>query len=148
MIDRRTFLAGAGATALSMTSGASAQAQAGGKIKLGVIGCGGRGQWIAGLFKEHGGYTIHACADYFQDKVDSCGDKYGIPASRRFPALSGYKRLLESGVEAVAIISPPYFHPEQAQAAAVAGALGRRPSAAFALRGTCAAGKWPVSCGT
>ncbi|MCP4455942.1 MAG: Gfo/Idh/MocA family oxidoreductase [Planctomycetes bacterium] len=121
MIDRRTFLAGAGAAAWSMASGSVAKAQAGGKIKLGIIGCGGRGQWIAGLFKEHGGYTIHACADYFQDKVKSCGDKYGIPDSRRFPALSGYKRLLESGVQAVAIISPPYFHPEQAEAAVDAG---------------------------
>ncbi|MCF7973889.1 MAG: Gfo/Idh/MocA family oxidoreductase [Phycisphaerae bacterium] len=122
MIDRRTFLAGAGAAALSMASGSVARAQAsGGKIKLGVIGCGGRGQWIAGLFERHGGYTIHACADYFQDRVDSCGEKFGIPASRRFPALSGYKRLLESGVQAVAIISPPYFHPEQASAAVDAG---------------------------
>ncbi|NQV32623.1 MAG: Gfo/Idh/MocA family oxidoreductase [Phycisphaeraceae bacterium] len=122
MIDRRTFLAGAGATALSMASGSKAQAQpSGSKIKLGVIGCGGRGQWIAGLFQSHGGYTIHACSDYFQDRVDTCGEKFGIPASRRFPALSGYKRLLESGVQAVAIISPPYFHPEQAQAAVDAG---------------------------
>lgn len=122
MIDRRTFLAGAGAAAVSVASGSVAQAQpSGDKIKLGVIGCGGRGQWIAGLFKAHGGYTIHACSDYFQDRVDTCGKKFGIPASRRFPALSGYKRLLESGVQAVAIISPPYFHPEQAQAAVDAG---------------------------
>ena len=92
MIDRRTFLAGAGATALTAMSGSSANAQsAGAKIKLGLIGCGGRGQWIAGLFKSHGGYEIHACSDYFQDRVDSCGEKFGIPASRRFPALSGYK---------------------------------------------------------
>lgn len=122
MIDRRTFLAGAGATALSAMSGSTANAQAGGgKIKLGIIGCGGRGQWIAGLFNRHGGYTIHACSDYFQDRVDSCGKKYGIPENRRFPALSGYKKLLESGVQAVAIISPPYFHPEQAEAAVDAG---------------------------
>ena len=33
----------------------------------------------------------------------------------------GYKRLIESGVEAVAIESPPYFHPEQAAAAVDAG---------------------------
>jgi predicted dehydrogenase len=36
--------------------------------------------------------------------------------------LAGYKRLLDSGVDAVAIETPPYFHPEQAAAALDAGA--------------------------
>ena len=123
-INRRSFLAGAGAAALSMSplSPDSAHGAASGrKIKLGVIGCGGRGVWITNLFHQHGGYEIYACADYFQDRVDTCGDKFNIPAQRRFPKLSGYKKLLECGVEAVAIISPPYFHPEQAALAVDAG---------------------------
>ena len=36
------------------------------KIKLGVVGCGGRGCWIANLFKRHGGYEMWGVADYFQ----------------------------------------------------------------------------------
>jgi len=123
-INRRSFLAGAGAAALSMSalSPDSVRAGAAGrKIKLGLIGCGGRGVWITNLFKEHGGYEIYACADYFQDRVDTCGDKFGIPSQRRFPRLSGYKKMLECGVEAVAIESPPYFHPEQAALAVDAG---------------------------
>ena len=28
------------------------------KLKVGLIGCGGRGSWIAGLFKKHGGYEF------------------------------------------------------------------------------------------
>jgi len=119
-INRRSFLAGAGAAAISLSvmSGLSAKGQpANRKIKLGLIGCGGRGIWIADLFRRHGGYEIYACADYFQDRVDDCGEKFGIPAEKRFTTLSGYKKLLESGVEAVAIESPPYFHPEQAEAA-------------------------------
>jgi len=43
------------------------------KIKLGVVGCGGRGTWITGLFTEHGGYEIHSVADYFQEATDKCG---------------------------------------------------------------------------
>lgn len=35
------------------------------KIKLGIVGLGGRGQWIAGPFQKHGGYHISAVADYF-----------------------------------------------------------------------------------
>ena len=91
------------------------------KIKLGVVGVGGRGRWIADLFKQHGGYELHAIADYFPEQIKNAGDFLGVDATRRFSGLSGYKRLIESGVEAVAIISPPYFHPEQAAAAVDAG---------------------------
>ncbi len=91
------------------------------RIKIGIIGCGGRGAWIAGLFAAHGGYDVVACADYFQDKVDALGQKLNIDPSRRFTTLSGYKKLLECKLDAVAIETPPYFHPEQAAAAIDAG---------------------------
>jgi predicted dehydrogenase len=89
---------------------------------LGLIGCGGRGAWIAGLFQKHGGYDITAVADYFKDRADEAGDALGVPAARRFTGLSGYKRLIDAKVEAVVIETPPYFHPEQAAAAVDAGA--------------------------
>jgi len=75
-LSRRGFMAGAGAAALSL---AAVEPQlvrgypANEKINLGLIGCGGRGTWIAKLFKEHGGYNVVAVADYFQDRVDNCG---------------------------------------------------------------------------
>lgn len=90
-------------------------------IDLGVIGCGGRGTWIANLFQKHGGYNIVAAADYFPDRVNAFGDKLGVPAARRFAGLSAYRRLLEQKVDAVAIESPPYFHPLQAADAVAAG---------------------------
>ena len=40
-------------------------AEANRKISVGLVGCGSRGAWIGGLFKEHGGYEVTACADYF-----------------------------------------------------------------------------------
>src|ERR1017187_10212207 len=91
------------------------------KIKLGVIGLGGRGHWIADLFRQHGGYEMHAVCDYFPDRAKSVGDSLGVEASRQFSGLSGYQRLIASGVEAVAIESPPYFHPQQAATAVDAG---------------------------
>jgi predicted dehydrogenase len=91
------------------------------KIKLGVIGCGGRGAWIARLFAEHGGYEMHAVADYFQEVADACGDALGVDKSRRFSGLSGYQKLIASGVEAVALETPPYCFPEHARAAVAAG---------------------------
>ena len=59
-------------------------------------------------------------ADYFQDRVDRCGDKFGVASSRRFPGLKGYERMLDSGIDALVIESPPYFHPEQAAAGVAA----------------------------
>jgi predicted dehydrogenase len=91
------------------------------KIKLGVVGCGGRGAWIANLFKQHGGYEMHAVADYFLDAADACGNTLGVDKARRFTGLSGYKKLIESGIEAIALIDVPYFIPEQARAAVDAG---------------------------
>jgi myo-inositol 2-dehydrogenase / D-chiro-inositol 1-dehydrogenase len=123
-ISRRQFVTGAGAAALSLSMlrpGPARGSQTDVKIKLGLVGCGGRGTWIADLFAQHGGYEISAAADYFQDKVDAFGDQFKIAANRRFTGLSCYKRLLDAKVDAIAIESPPYFHPEQAQAAIEAG---------------------------
>jgi predicted dehydrogenase len=124
-MERRSFLkTGAGAAALSVTLARPEwvfSAQANEKIEIGIIGSGGRGRWISNLFNEHGGYKVVACADYFQDRVDQFGEKFGVDPSRRYTGLSCYKRLLEGKLDAVAIESPPYFHPEQAQAAVEAG---------------------------
>src|SRR5512140_1544892 len=122
-LSRRDFMiaSAASAAALSIASSAHAADNGGRKIKLGVVGCGGRGAWIAGLFKRHGGYEMHAVADYFQDVANAAGDALGVAASRRFSGLSGYRKLIESGVEAVALETPPCFFPEHAKAAADAG---------------------------
>ncbi len=96
-------------------------ARANSRVKLGVVGLGGRGRWITGLFAKHPGYEIHATADYFQKVADSAGDEFKVDRSRRFSGLSGYKKLMASGVEAVALETPPYFFPEHAKAAVEAG---------------------------
>jgi len=91
------------------------------RIKIGIVGNGGRGGWIAKLFKAHGGYEMHAVADYFPEVADQCGETLGVDKSRRFSTLSSFKRLLESGVEAVALELPPYFMPGYAAMAVEAG---------------------------
>ena len=90
------------------------------KIKLGIIGCGERGNQLAALFKEHGGYELHAVADYFLEVAQDTGKTLGVEPSRCFAGLDGYKKLLASGVEAVALETPPCFFPEHAGAAVAA----------------------------
>jgi myo-inositol 2-dehydrogenase/D-chiro-inositol 1-dehydrogenase len=122
-IPRRAFLAGAATAATvtvlkpSMVFGAEANSL----LEIGLIGCGGRGSWIANLFAKSGKYRFVACADYFQDRVDALGGKFNIEPSRRYTGLSGYKRLLESKLDAVVIETPPYFHPQHASDAVDAG---------------------------
>ena len=122
-LTRRQFLARSGATALSLSvlsPGWARGAEAGAKINLGLTGCGGRGTWIAELFQKHGGYNVVAVHDFFQDKADYAGNKLKVPAEKRFTGLDGYRRMLDEKLDAVAIESPPYFHPEQAALAVAA----------------------------
>lgn len=95
--------------------------QANSRIELGLIGCGGRGNWIAKLFNEPGKYRFVACTDYFKDRVDKTGRALKIGARQRYAGLSGYRALLDQKLDAVVIETPPYFHPEQTTAAVNAG---------------------------
>jgi len=122
-VSRRGFIAGAGAAASlsaikpELAFGYAANA----KVSIGIMGCGGRGTWITGLFNEHGGYEVAAAADYFQDRVDNLGNRFNVDPKRRYTALSGYRRMLEGKLDAVVVESPPYFHPEHAAAGVEAG---------------------------
>jgi len=122
---RRKFISTTGAAAIGAITVANPLSVVGSvansKIRIGIIGCGGRGTWIAKLFKNHGGYEVVAGADYFQDKVDAFGTQLSVPENKLFTGLSAYKKLIDSGVDAVAIESPPWFHPGQAAAAVDAG---------------------------
>lgn len=124
-ITRRRFLGGTGVAAAGFTlvaPGIVRAADPTAKINLGLIGCGGRGKWITDLFVKHGGYNVVAVFDYFPDRANQAGDKFGVPAANRYTGLNGYKNLLEQkGLDAVAIESPPYFHPQQAADAVATG---------------------------
>ncbi len=128
-VNRRRFIGGGLAVATSALPGFAAEKTVAPvkppefkrKIKLGVVGNGGRGGWIAKLFQKHGGYEMWAVADYFQEVADKCGDALGVDKARRFSGLSGCRKVIESGVEAVALETPPYFIPGYAQAVVEAG---------------------------
>jgi predicted dehydrogenase len=132
-LDRRQFVGGALAAAASAVLLPSSpvgaeekpapepKAEPKRKVKLGIVGCGGRGSWIAKLFQQHGGYETHAVADYFPDAAEACGNALGVDKARRFTGLSGYKKMIESGIEALVIIDVPYFYAEQSKAAVEAG---------------------------
>ena len=95
--------------------------QANSRLELGVIGCGGRGRFVGRLFHQHTNTKVVAAHDYFADRVQKFGDELSVDAAARFTDLDGYKRLIDLKLDAVAVESPPYFHPEQAVAVLEAG---------------------------
>lgn len=123
LTDRRGFLrtASTGGGLLLLKPQTVFGTPANSAVEIGIIGCGGRGNWIGGHFKEHTGARIVSLADAFRDRLESTAAKFGVEASRQFEGLDGYKRLLDGKLDAVAIESPPFFHPEQAAAAVAAG---------------------------
>jgi len=120
-MTRRTFIAQAAGIAAAPLLASAVSAPVGRKLCIGIVGLGSRGNWIANLFKQHPGYEIAALADYFEETVNRVGEKLGVPAAKRFSGLSGYKRVLDSGVEALVLECIPYFYREQAAAAIDAG---------------------------
>ncbi len=93
-------------------------------LRAGVIGCGGRGTGAAINFLNTGNdLSIIAVADVFQDRIDSCRKRIKeekgveIDDANCFVGFDAYKRLLETDVNYIIIATPPYFRPEQFQAA-------------------------------
>ena len=122
-IDRRKFLIGTAgaAAALALKPGAARGTSASSKLELGLIGCGGRGVWIADLFETHSESKIVAVADYFEDRAERAGERFQVDPARRHSGLSGFEKLLEKKLDGVVIESPPFFHPIHAAAAVEAG---------------------------
>ncbi len=118
-MTRRQLLATTGSVAFS--SLANAQSPPLPKpIRIGNIGCGGRGTFVSTIVHENTGLQLAAASDYFADRVNKFGDKFSVPTERRFSGLDGYKKMLGQ-VDAVAIHSPPGFHVQQAVDAVAAG---------------------------
>jgi myo-inositol 2-dehydrogenase/D-chiro-inositol 1-dehydrogenase len=128
-LNRRSFMQSAALAATPLvspfqekpTDPATPPADYSRKIKIGIVGCGGRGSWIARLFQKHPGYEFVAVADYFPENADRCGKSLGVPPERQFSGLSGYQKVITSGIEAIVLETPPYFFPEHAAAAVDAG---------------------------
>ena len=117
---RRTFLKSAAfmgiAAPLIVSSPQVRGAMANEKIRLGIVGCGGRGTWIANLFSQNGNYEIISVADYHSAPADHCGKQFNVPAEKCFSGLSGYKNVLETTIDAIVLEAVPYFFPEHVRA--------------------------------
>ncbi len=102
-------------------------------IRVGVIGCGGRGTGAAVNALEASRDTvIWALADVFADRVDGCRSRLAglegamagrgsVPAERCYAGFDCFQRLIDGGVDVVILASPPHFRPMHLAAAVGAG---------------------------
>ncbi|MCU0248793.1 MAG: Gfo/Idh/MocA family oxidoreductase [Vicinamibacterales bacterium] len=106
--------------------------QANSAVRLGVLGCGGRGTAVTESFLRYSNAVVTAMGDVFQDNMENSAMTLGLisgklnkpfaGAAHMFKGLKAYEQLFASkDVDAVYIATPPYFHPEHLEAAAAAG---------------------------
>ena len=101
-------------------------------VRVGLLGCGGRGTEDATNMFETGGARVVALADMFQDQLDKAHSVFdqlqtgkgfaAIDASQLFVGPKAYEKIAASKeVDAIVIASPPYYHPQHLEAVVAAG---------------------------
>ena len=111
-MQRRTVLAGATAVSASRVMGAND------RVRLGLIGCGGRGRYVGGFMKEAPGAEFVAVADVYEPFAARAREWSGGGAE----TYKDFRRLLErKDVDAVLIATPDHWHIPAAVLACRAG---------------------------
>ncbi len=134
--SRRSFLqtsatAAAGASVLAnLNAVRAAHVSADETIKIGLIGCGGRGTGAAEQAMNTEGPTkLVAVADAFGDNLDrslrslerSHKEKVDVPKDRQFVGFDAFQKVLETDCDIVILATPPGFRPLHFEAAINAG---------------------------
>ena len=99
-------------------------------IRVGLIGCGGRGTGAADdVLSSADGVTLVAMGDVFPDRLTASrdrlrqkfADKIAVTDDRSFTGFDAYKKVLASDINYVILATPPGFRPTHLSAAVAAG---------------------------
>lgn len=119
---RREFLKAATATGILVAKPQTVfGSQANSNVEVGIVGVGGRGNWIGEFFPEFAGAKVVAVADVIQANLNATRDKWKIDAGRAYYGPDAYKELAHSKLDAVILETPPIFRPDHAEEAVKAG---------------------------
>ena len=133
-LDRRKFIGVAAGTASAMfirpalVHGTAANSA----VRVGLLGCGGRGTEDASNLVDTGGARVVALADLFQDQLDSARAHFdqiqqtkgysAIDASQLFVGPNAYEKIASSKeLDAIVVATPPYYHPRHLEAVVAGG---------------------------
>ncbi|MHC4415648.1 MAG: Gfo/Idh/MocA family protein, partial [Planctomycetota bacterium] len=99
-------------------------------IRVGLIGCGGRGTGAAvQALNADSGVAVTAMGDVFEDRLTAslerltshAPERVQVSPTRRFVGFDAYRQVIESDVDAVILAAPPHFRPAHLEAAVDAG---------------------------
>ena len=123
--SRRDLLAAgaAGTLVAALPAAAPALPARRGTLKVGLVGCGGRGTGAAmQALRADKDTVLHAVGDMFTDRVDGAlmalagvkeiAERVQVPAERRFFGFDAYQHVIDSGVDVVLLVTPPGFRPQ------------------------------------
>jgi predicted dehydrogenase len=137
--SRREFLKTSSAAAVASAFASSPigaprvqAAAANDPLRVGLIGCGGRGTGAASqALHADPNVKLVALGDAFTDRLNGSletlqkekeiADKIDVPESRRFVGFNAYKQVLACGVDVVLLATPPHFRPIHIKAAVDSG---------------------------
>jgi predicted dehydrogenase len=127
-MNRREFFknaaaVSAGTMALSNSPLFAAGSQ---KIKVALVGCGGRGKGALANFLEAAKHLnveaeIVGLADYFKSRTDEAVEKFGVSEDLCSVGACAYKDIMKTDADVVLLVTPPNFRPVHFEAAINAG---------------------------
>jgi predicted dehydrogenase len=130
-IRQSSLLAAGAAIAGPLAVSRSAHAAGSDTIKIGLVGCGGRGTGAAiqALNTSGGEVKVTALADVTEDRVQVAfrtikgkhNDKVDVPKEKMFVGLDAYEKVMGSDCDMVILATPPGFRPIHFEAAVKAG---------------------------
>ncbi len=138
-VSRRSFVQGTAAVAALAPFALPRAARLTGRepevLKVGLIGCGGRGTGAAlnALLAEPGTVRLVAMADVFAERIEASlghlraalgeerADRLAVEPGRRHVGFDAASALIASDVDVVLLATPPYFRPAHLAAAIGAG---------------------------
>jgi myo-inositol 2-dehydrogenase / D-chiro-inositol 1-dehydrogenase len=141
--SRRNFLktsaVAGGALAANLSMLSNVHADGSDEIKIGLIGCGGRGTGAADNALHAAPHVkIYAMGDAFKDRLEGAhktltnlaqkesritelGNSVDVPESRRYVGLDAFEKVISSGANYIILATPPGFRPIHLAAAVAAG---------------------------
>ena len=118
MIDRRTFLTAASGMVLTSRRARARAQGANNRIRIGVIGTGGRARSLMNLLKRLPGNEMVAVCDVYEPRMLQAVEIAGTSAVK----VADYRRILDNReIDAVLIGAPDHWHKRIALDAVAAG---------------------------
>jgi predicted dehydrogenase len=129
--SRRDFLKASAAVAAGAMAAPHVHAGGGDTLRVGLIGCGGRGTGAAAqALNADKNVKLVAMGDAFEDRLQSSlatlqadekvAGKIDVPEGRRFVGFDAYRQVIAES-DVVLLCAPPHFRPRHLKAAVAAG---------------------------